>query len=373
MNRRLAGRMVLVLVSMLVLLGPGVARAQWQVASMDGKSSVKFGVLLQPQAEWLETPDAEHVSQNLFLRRARLLVGATINESWSFFLETDSPNLGKAKADGTKTQDFFFQDVIATYSQGDAFKLDMGMMLLPLSHNHQQGAGTLLAVDYGPYTFAESDALFEKVGRDWGAQARGYLLNKHFEYRLGVFQGVRGADVTDDEGDVIEYGAGVEPFRVIGRAVWYPFEADTGFFYTGTTLGAKKILAVGASYDTQRSYETYGVDVFWDQPMGGGNALTVQAGYNRFDGGDFLPTFTKRDTLLVEAGYYFKSVALSPFVQWAEQDFADATADESKTLVGLAYWPSGHKMNVKLGAARFTKNGAPDRNQLVLQCQVFPW
>ena len=38
-------------------LAAGTARAQWQIESKDGKSSVKFGFLVQPQLETLETAD----------------------------------------------------------------------------------------------------------------------------------------------------------------------------------------------------------------------------------------------------------------------------------------------------------------------------
>jgi len=129
------------------------AGAQWQVASADGSSTLKLGVLLQPQAELIETADGEDHSQNLFLRRARVLLGGTYSERWSFFLETDSPNLGKAKPDGSKSSDLYIQDAFVTYSTGDAFKIDAGMLLMPLSHNHETSAGMLLPVDYGPYTF----------------------------------------------------------------------------------------------------------------------------------------------------------------------------------------------------------------------------
>jgi hypothetical protein len=261
----------LVLAFLLLVAFSGVAGAQWQVSSEGGKSSIRFGVLLQPQAEWVGIGQGEtgDTSQNVFVRRARILIGATINEHLSFFLETDNPNFGKQVTSTNtdlKQEDMFIQDVIVTWTQTSAFQIDMGKMLLPLSHNHQQGAGTLLAVDYGLYTFNATPHTDSHVGRDYGFQLRGYPLNRHLEYRLGVFQGTRGADATN-------------PLRTIARVVWYPFDAETGFFYSGTAFGARRILALGASYDQQGDYNTYAADVFWDWPVAGGDAVTAQVDY----------------------------------------------------------------------------------------------
>ena len=44
-------------------------------------------------------------------------------------------------------------------------------------------AASLLPIDYGPYTFANSAPTQSSVGRDTGIQARGYLANKRLEYR----------------------------------------------------------------------------------------------------------------------------------------------------------------------------------------------
>jgi hypothetical protein len=373
-----------------------VATAQMQWTSQDGKSTMKFGILVQPQAEWLETGDTNHYQQNLYLRRMRLIFGGNINENWSFFVDTDSPKLGYAKTDGTKTSDFYIQDAIVTYSFGDPFKVDMGMILVPMSHNTTQSAASLLTVDYGPYSFLSSDETASKVGRDYGMQLRGYLFSKHFEYRAGVFQGYRGKEVKDTEGVVTQY-QGVQPFRYTLRAVWYPFEADTGFFYTGTTLGTKHILAVGASYDAQRDYKTVDFDVFYDHPFKNGDGLTLQADWMKYDGGDFFPVpvypaaegetwscgtlcLAKRDALLFEAGYYFKSVKFGPFAQYASQQY-DNKYDQyplygqQKYTLGAAYWGNGHKFNVKVAGAKILSGepGVPSHYQYTLQAQIFTY
>src|SRR5512133_2450096 len=132
-------------VAVVLLVGVAApARAQWQVASKDGKNSIKFGFLAQPQFESLETTDSQHptgdtvYAKNLFLRRFRILFGGQIAGNWTFFFETDSPNLGKQVA-GTTAKDagsIYLQDAFVTYNHGDPFKIDVGELLLGQDHNH---------------------------------------------------------------------------------------------------------------------------------------------------------------------------------------------------------------------------------------------
>jgi hypothetical protein len=349
----------LALAAMIALAAAVPAQAQFEVASKDGKSSIKFGLLAQPQAEWIDTSTGDGTSQNLFVRRLRILMGGKIGEKVSFFVETDSPNLGKADATGKKNADtIFMQDIIVTYTFSKAFMIDSGLLLTPNSHNSEQGATTLLPVDYAPYSFLASTPTGSRVGRDYGLQGRGYLASDHFEYRLGLFQGAREAGSQN-------------AFRTIGRAVWYPFEAETGFFYTGTNFGKKKILAIGASYDQQNDYKAPAFDVYFDWPVGK-NAVTAQLDLINYDGGTFLTTLPDQDTVHFEGGFFFSAVKLEPFIQYNTRNYADATkADETYSQIGLAYWHSNHNFNVKLGYGTFEKDHAKDQTQIVLQAQLF--
>jgi hypothetical protein len=332
----------------------------WQIASQDGKSSIAFGFLAQGQAEWLTNPKTGVTSQNLFLRRMRLIAGGQINEKISFFIESDSPNLGKGQADGTKVAEkVFLQDVILTYKFRDEFQLDGGMLLIPFGHNGTQGATTLLPIDYGPFSFLSSDPTDSRAGRDYGLQTRGYLFKKHFEYRLGAYQGRRGTSAN-------------APFRYSGRAVWYPFEAETGFFYSGATLGTKKILALGASFDNQSDYHSQGVDFFYDQPIFKGDALTMQADYAHYDGGSIFRQLPPEHTWLVEAGYYFHQVKVGPFAQLTGLRYRpDLGKDQSKFLGGVAWWPQGHRLSIKFGLGRTRLGSDPRRIQAVIQTQFY--
>jgi hypothetical protein len=336
-----------------------VASAQWQIENAEKKQSLKFGLLAQGRADFTETVlDGEDITQqDLYLRRLRILMGGTFGDRWSFFLETDNPNLGKADSTGKKgASDIYIQDAVLTYSWKDNHHVDVGMLLCNGSHNMMQGATTLLPVDYGPYSFVSSTPMDLRVGRDYGVRARGYPLDKHLEYRVEVLQGNRSEPNR--------------PLRTTGRVVWYPFEAETGLFYSGTNFGKKKLLAIGATYDTQSDYDLMAADVYWDWPIGK-NGLTLQADWITEDGGDVAPSLTEQDLMLVEGAFHFNGIKLSPFVQYQDRNFDDdATADQSTYQVGLAWWWKGHNRNLKVGWGQSESDGGDSYDSLQVQLQV---
>lgn len=335
------------------------ARAQWSISTADGRSSLKLGVLAQGQAEWVESDATEDTRQNLFLRRLRVFFVGQLDPKLSFFVDVDSPNLGKSDDTGKKKEvDVFVQDAFVTYSFSPALQIDAGMMLFPVTYNAAIGAGRLLALDYGPYTTAISAPLDLKTLRDYGVQVRGYPAGQHLEYRVAVFQGRR-----DPEGNA--------PFRFSGRLAWQPFEPQTGFFYVGTAHAEKKLLVLGAAYDGQDDYHSYGADVFTELPLGAG-AVTFQAAASRIDGGTFLTTLPDQKTYLVETGWFVRPWKLTPYVQAAWRDLQDEAAADQRTLqFGLAFWPQSHRFNLKAAATRTRTDEAPDTNQYVIQLQLF--
>jgi hypothetical protein len=330
------------------------------MSTADGKSTITVGVLSQMQAEALKAAGAGAHQGNLFVRRFRVLLGGRFNDRLAFFAETDVPNLGRGTTSGTKGENtVLLQDVVLTYTVHPQLRLDAGMLLVPTSHNGLQSAASLLPVDYGPWTSLNSDPTNSKVGRDYGALARSLLANRHVEVRAGLFQGQRGTQAR-------------APFRGAGRLVIYPLEADSGLFYLGTSLGKRRIVALGASVDAQREYRTWSVDAFVDVPVPGGDGLTLQADYSRFNGDVTFAALPRQDVLLVEAGWTFHRVRLTPFVQYSTRDHdAPSGADETRLTGGVAWWGNGHKFNLKLAAARLTRDGADDGTQAVLQWQVF--
>jgi hypothetical protein len=337
-------------------------------------ASIKLGLLAQPQFESIGSPNPalSGTSNNLYLRRIRLLVGGSLFGKFEYFFDTDSPNLNKANAEGVKSAALGVQDAFVTFkAYEDYFKIDAGYMLPPLAHNALQSAGTLYGWDYFANSFRHANAFNSEgdVGRDAGVQLRGLVADNHLEYRVGVFQGLRQpASMTEV--------AAHNFFRVAGRVQLNLLDPETGFFYAGTYLGTKRVLSFGASYDFQSSYHHWSLDGFLDLPLGPG-AVTAQVNVVKWNGGDFLAAgaLPNQTAFMAEAGYRFDVVQLSPIVRFEYRNAVNQTAavpDEARYGLGLAYWPFGHNVNLKAFYTRIQpKPDLRGYNQFNLQWQLY--
>jgi hypothetical protein len=344
----------------LMLACAATARAQ-AVIKVNDDVNFKFGFLGQVQADWLTDPVNDSTAQNLFIRRVRLMFGGQVAKNVTFFAETDSPNLGKTLSGGKNiTPSIIVQDAFGTFKASDAFMLDVGLMFVPYSRQSIQAAATLLALDYSGYAFTQSAATQSSTGRDTGFQGRGYLDKGRFEYRLGVFSGARD---TPRSQRALRFG---------GRAQYEFFETEgTGYFYTGTYLGKKKVLSVGAAFDVQKDYNAWDGDVFVDYPMGKG-AFTGQLDYNFYNGGTFLTTLPKQHVIFGELGYLLKDYKLTPVLQFGTKDItATDTGDENRWSIGANYWWAAHNANIKAAWGQIKPHGVERSNEFTVQFQFF--
>jgi hypothetical protein len=329
------------------------------VITVNDDVNFKLGVLGQFQADTLEDAGADTYNKNLFVRRLRVLFGGQVAKNVTFFVETDAPNLGKTLAAGkNSTPAMIVQDAYGEFTVNHAFAVDAGLMFVPFSRNSLQSAATLLPIDYGAYTFSQSAPTQSSTGRDTGFQAKGYLLGNHLEYRVGAFQGVR--DPGSHNG-----------FRYTGRVQYDVLDTETGFFYTGTYLGKKKILAIGGAFDTQQQYHAWDADLFTEYPTGPG-AFTAQLDYNQFDGGRTLPALPKQHDLLLEIGYLVSAAKLTPVFQLARRSIVDLTnGEETRFSLGANYWWAGHNANIKAAFTRIDPKGLKALKEFTVQLQLF--
>src|SRR5205809_3661720 len=178
-------------VACLLFSFPETAFAQ-AVVTVSDTVNLKFGFLLQPQADWTQDATSGDYQKNLFIRRVRFLVGGQLAPKVTFFFETDNANLGKSTA-GTKniSTGFIVQDAYLEWKARDEFAHDAGLTFIPLCRNCYQSAASLRPLDYGAAAFLHGGPTKSVVGRDTGFMARGYLAKSRLEYRVGAFQGAR--------------------------------------------------------------------------------------------------------------------------------------------------------------------------------------
>ena len=117
-----AARLGIAAAGLAVALAAPRANAQ-AVIKVNDDVNFKFGFLLQPQADWSENAANGSTSQNLFVRRVRVLVGGQLAKNVTFFFETDSPNYGKVVG-GVKTgSGMLVQDAFVSWKLAAQLKL----------------------------------------------------------------------------------------------------------------------------------------------------------------------------------------------------------------------------------------------------------
>jgi hypothetical protein len=160
-------------------------------------------------------------------------------------------------------------------------------------------------------------------------------------------------------------------FRATARVQVNLLDAEPGFFYAGTYLGAKKVASVGASFDIQGAYKYFDIDGIVDMPVGPGVA-TGQINLAHWNGGTLLPGLLPETALMGEAGYNFVGFQVSPIIRYEHLWGSGALPNQARYSIGAAYWPYGHNMNLKAFYSRVQTTGAARGfNQFNLQWQVY--
>jgi hypothetical protein len=326
-----------------------------------GNAIFKFGILLQPQADFSQDATG-HTAQNLLLRRTRFIVGGQVTNSVFFFFQTENSRLGNAGATKTISTGFQTVDAVAEWRISKPINIWAGLIYLPTSREALKGSSSEFMIDVNSYAFTATTALQGTAGRDTGVMLRGYFLGDHLEYRAGLFSGLRVANARN-------------PYRFIGRVQYDVFDTEVYNLpsYTGNFYGTKKILAIGAAYDEQGSYKGPTADVFADIPIGIGSSNTTVT-VMRLDGGSLVPTALPKSNIFVaDTGVYIKGPKLGPWVRYEKRDFSNPnqSKDEKRYVVGLNWYPYLNNFNVKTGFGRFEPRVGKAQKQATIQLQFF--
>ena len=364
---------------------------------------VRFGGLLQPAVELQQdlptaTQDAggsysRRWQHQLFVRRMRFLFGGKVTQDFAFFFDFEAANIGRITS-GVKAMSptVNLLDAQLTYIATQEFSIMSGLMLVGPTRNGLQSATSLMPVNYGCNTFIANagspNGLDSYVGRDIAVMARGLLAENRFEYRVSLSDG-RSRALPQSLYSPVRFTTRVQ-FDFFDKQTPDLYSGIGSYYYTGTYVGQKNVLAVGGGADIQGAYTSVAADLFLDRPFGEGNGLTVSLGYQYLNGGspdnaDLLlrastgmmdsvraeaiaRLIPKQSIFFAEAGYYIKTLNLQPVVKYdlravnstsvaqlnlpvnalsAQITQAQDKLSESHIGVGLNYFPRGHNFNLK--------------------------
>jgi len=135
-----------------LVVSASIARAQVLIKVNDDVN-FKLGVLGQFQVDTIKDNGTDVTASNLFVRRLRLLFGGQVAKSVTFFVETDTPNLGKTLATGKNiTPATIIQDAYGEFKPSNGFSVDAGLMFVeqPLAHDDLSGLARLTRLSPTP-------------------------------------------------------------------------------------------------------------------------------------------------------------------------------------------------------------------------------
>jgi len=313
--------------------------------------ALRLGVQAQVWADSSQSPNREpdggtgDHQNNFFLRRGRILAGAQLMKNITLYVLLESSSLGMATGNPTNNKNFSPPQILDAWGEvkfHDAFMLEGGLMIVPVSRNHVMATTTYLGLDTGNTTAVTLGALQTSVLRDVGFQAKGQLFDDHFEYRLGIFSGIRDAPTGTPQ---VEVGAQNAP-RFSGYFQYNFLEPEKGYVFHGTYYGRKKVFGISSGVDLQKGihldpYYAVSGAAFTTIPLGGdakagGDEIGALVNYTYYDGQETARTLAGQNDILVEAAYFNKASSLSIFGKFEGQFFG-----QGDTKVGDRIWYGG--------------------------------
>jgi hypothetical protein len=317
------------------------------------------------------TPAQEGRIDDFLVRRARVVLRLRAKERLELQLQFGQDySLAKIAAEETGLR---FKDAYANYVVTDGFQITGGQFRVPFLRQNLESAFNQLLVDRSvvPGLRPAREGTRDAGGMVWGNLGA-------FQYRAAVFDG-------SDQEDTNPRSS----LRGTARLAWNPFEKETGFGYTGTTIGAKRILQVAAQIDRQggrhdprddagftaepRDYRARAGEAFYEQPFKGGSALTVETAWlERRD--DYEDTaLATRD---IEAGYLQAGWLLAPRLaggrlqiaarhETVRTDRGGAEQEATGRTIGLTWFAMGHERKIQADFTRRREEPAEIANDEV--------
>src|SRR5438105_5336033 len=220
--------------------------------------NLNINLLLQPRFEVTfdrTTPD-KSADFDFYIRRGRIQVSATAYKMFSFMIQTDNSNWGRAgnlANNQGNGQPFIIQDLLVSFTPIEDFTIDTGLILEPgIRIGSYSASGGQGIVETPTALILDNNA---KGFREMGAQLRGFLLARRIHYRVGIWEGVHNQAETASTGAAVAGGPAANPsgkpmlgghvrFNIIGE--------ETGYAFNQMYLDGKTRASVGFATQFQK-------------------------------------------------------------------------------------------------------------------------
>jgi hypothetical protein len=324
------------------------------------QEKVAIGFWTQAWYQHIENGKNNKGLNDFMVRRAYLSVKGQPTEYLSFFTHIAVDRLGQDGMDNASLglgSGLAFRDLWITLDLNKSFKIQAGRMYVSLTRNYGTiSTKSLLTTDLSFMQGGIRSSIFysSKVGRDDGVTFWGNPFEERLQYRMMISEGMEGGSNPEDK------------LRYVGRLVFNLLEPETGWFNQGTYLEKKKVLSIGAAFDSQNNLTlsgqpdqdnfTWTVDAFFDHPVGKG-AVTAESayiqiqnstqanGFAQFAAGDNAGLF------YLQAGYYLGTPTgrgnFQPYLRY-ETVSVKQKSDTNFLSGGLNYYLKGHNAKLSL-------------------------
>ncbi len=354
-----AGLLCAVATAFCMIAGSALAGPIWTFGP-DDEGLLKLDYKGQFQVLHRDTgasPDGDGDATEFNFRRNRLALMGAWGDSFGLYVQTeyseDRNILPFGVSDGSDG-DFEMLDAVLRFKFSNSFNLWMGKFKYNLTRENLEACEMPLTLDRSIMIRAPFVST-----RDKGVAVWGNLFEDKFQYRFDVMNG-RNDSASSPESNP----------RFSGRVHVTLLDPEKGYGYRGTYLGEKKVLTIGAAYQTEAAvayagnkevdYSAWTVDLFAEYPIEDVGTFTLSGAYVEYDMDDAYKNGTpdtdvtglngEKNGGYVKVGYLLPNLPLQLFARAEGWSFAklNDVYDQEVDVMGLGfnYYLRGQNLKV---------------------------
>lgn len=372
----------------------------------DGSAFIRF---LTWQQYWATSDIREGADSQIkpSIRRSRFAFLSKFSPKFQVFMQWGLNSLTTDNLDGlgngSDAPQMFLHDAHVEYSFNKAITVGYGLHYWQgLSRASSQSTINKFSLDATrPFVHWHDIGQTNQFARKLGLYAKGTIA-KNFNYRVALSSPRSGgglAEIPSDSTGVASFGAWTLPdggnyiFEGYFSYSFWDKEGAALPFYTGTYLGSKKILNVGAGFysfanssiasQLDGSVDYYNTshlaaDVFMEQPFGEKGANGMLSAYLAYYNFDFGPNANNNalvraatgSVIFGEIGYLLPGKKIMPYVSFQTRNY-DSAGEGSTLNLGATYFVSGHNLKITGEYHNITQNDIINQRQIRLQLHFF--